>query len=76
MKKRVGGVEQFEFDVLTEGSQMTLTIAISGWVSKKGNEGQSLFIYIYNVPVYRCLLGFNCDETIPKMKCHNTNCLK
>ena len=55
MKKRVGGVEQFEFDVLTEGSQMTLTIAISGWVSKKGNEGQSLFIYIYNVPVYRCL---------------------
>ena len=41
MKKRVGGVEQFEFDVLTEGSQMTLTIAISGWVSKKGNEGQS-----------------------------------
>ena len=55
MKKRVGGVEQFEFDVLTEGSQMTLTIAISGWVSKKGHEGQSLFIYIYNVPVYRCL---------------------
>ena len=51
MKKRVGGVEQFEFDVLTEGSQMTLTIAISGWVSKKGNEGQSLFIYIYVVHV-------------------------
>lgn len=39
MKKRVGGVEQFEFDVLTEGSQMTVTLAISGWISGKGNEG-------------------------------------
>lgn len=42
MKKRVGGVEQFEFDVLSEGSQMTLTVAISGWVSKKGNEGKTV----------------------------------
>ena len=65
MKKRVGGVEQFEFDVLTEGSQMTLTIAISGWVSKKGNEGQSLFIYIFYFPVYMCLQGLNCNAVIP-----------
>lgn len=39
MKNRVGGIEQFEFDVLSEGSQMTVTLAISGWISKKGNEG-------------------------------------
>lgn len=39
MKKRVGGVEEFEFDVLSEGDQMHLTIAISGWITKKGNEG-------------------------------------
>jgi len=34
MKKRVGGIEEFEFDVLTEGSQMTITIAVGGWVKK------------------------------------------
>jgi len=40
MKKRVGGVEQFEFDTLSDGSQMAVTIAVSGWVSRKGNEGK------------------------------------
>ncbi|XP_067947899.1 transmembrane and coiled-coil domain-containing protein 4-like [Watersipora subatra] len=38
MKKRVGGVEQFEFELLTPGSQMSLTVAISGWVTSKGEE--------------------------------------
>lgn len=40
MHKRIGGIEQFEFDVLSSGSQMTVTIAISGWVGKGGHDGK------------------------------------
>ncbi|CAH1240021.1 TMCO4 [Branchiostoma lanceolatum] len=32
MKKRVGAVEQFEFEPLTEGNQLHITIAVSGWL--------------------------------------------
>ncbi|XP_064423926.1 transmembrane and coiled-coil domain-containing protein 4 isoform X3 [Latimeria chalumnae] len=33
MKKRVGAIEEFEFLPLTEGKQMHITIAITGWLS-------------------------------------------
>ncbi|KAF2367863.1 Protein of unknown function DUF726 [Trinorchestia longiramus] len=34
MKKRVGDVEEFEFEDLTVGNSLHITIAISGWLSK------------------------------------------
>ncbi|XP_074654422.1 transmembrane and coiled-coil domain-containing protein 4-like [Tubulanus polymorphus] len=37
MKKRVGAIEHFEFMPIAESSQLHLTVAISGWLSK--NEG-------------------------------------
>ncbi|NXS93343.1 TMCO4 protein, partial [Jacana jacana] len=33
MKKRVGAIEEFEFLPLTEGNQLHITIAITGWLS-------------------------------------------
>ncbi|NXX38421.1 TMCO4 protein, partial [Tricholaema leucomelas] len=33
MKKRVGAIEEFEFLPLTEGRQLHITIAITGWLS-------------------------------------------
>ncbi|GAB6019078.1 Transmembrane and coiled-coil domain-containing protein 4, variant 2 [Chamberlinius hualienensis] len=33
MKKRVGEVEEFAFEELTEGKELNLTIAISGWLA-------------------------------------------
>lgn len=38
MKKRVGDIEEFAFDTLTQGRELHLTIAISGWVSEEGPE--------------------------------------
>lgn len=32
MKKRVGAIEEFEFLPLTEGRQLHITIAITGWL--------------------------------------------
>lgn len=32
MKKRVGAIEEFEFLPLTEGKQLHITIAITGWL--------------------------------------------
>jgi hypothetical protein len=34
MKKRVGEVEEFEFEELTVGTSLHVTIAVSGWLSK------------------------------------------
>ncbi|XP_015268091.1 PREDICTED: transmembrane and coiled-coil domain-containing protein 4 [Gekko japonicus] len=33
MKKRVGAIEEFEFLPLTEGKQLHITVAITGWLS-------------------------------------------
>lgn len=33
MKKRVGAIEEFEFLPLTEGKQLHVTVAITGWLS-------------------------------------------
>lgn len=43
MKKRVGAIEEFEFLPLTEGRQLHLTIAITGWLTtgKYGKEEAS-----------------------------------
>ena len=32
MKKRVGAVEQFEFQALSESNQLHIAIVVSGWV--------------------------------------------
>ena len=34
MKKRVGDVEEFEFEPLSEGRQLHITIAVSGWLTE------------------------------------------
>ncbi|XP_067127647.1 transmembrane and coiled-coil domain-containing protein 4-like isoform X1 [Centruroides vittatus] len=39
MKKRVGGIEEFAFETLTEGQQLHITLAVSGWLSEEGPEG-------------------------------------
>lgn len=42
MKKRVGAIEEFTFLPLTEGRQLHITIAITGWLaSGKYREDQS-----------------------------------
>ena len=33
MKKRVGEVEEFAFDSLTDGSSLHITITVSGWLT-------------------------------------------
>lgn len=33
MKRRVGGIDQFEFQQMTYSKQLAITIAISGWLS-------------------------------------------
>ena len=32
MSKRVGEIEEFTFEPLTEGNQLHVTIAVSGWL--------------------------------------------
>lgn len=42
MKKRVGAIEEFTFLPLSEGKQLHITIAITGWLaSGKYRKGQS-----------------------------------
>ncbi|XP_045624014.1 transmembrane and coiled-coil domain-containing protein 4 [Procambarus clarkii] len=36
MQKRIGDIEEFAFDYLTDGSHLHITIAISGWLTKEG----------------------------------------
>ena len=40
MSKRVGEVEEFTFEPLTEGNQLHVTIAVSGWLGE--HQGQLL----------------------------------
>ena len=48
MKKRVGAIEEFMFLPLTEGRQLHITIAITGWLGSgiyredRGGEGRRL----------------------------------
>lgn len=34
MNKRVGNIEEFEFDTLTEGHELHITIAVTGWITE------------------------------------------
>ena len=34
MKRRVGGIDEFEFRSLTPSNQLSVTVAISGWLSE------------------------------------------
>ncbi|XP_053202387.1 transmembrane and coiled-coil domain-containing protein 4-like isoform X2 [Panonychus citri] len=36
MKKRVGDIEEFAFDKLSDGRELHITIAVSGWISEEG----------------------------------------
>ncbi|EDO44956.1 predicted protein, partial [Nematostella vectensis] len=38
MKRRLGEIEQFEFEKLTDGDHLHLTIAISGWLEEPDQE--------------------------------------
>ena len=35
MQKRVGNVEEFEFEPISEGRQLHITIGISGWLTEQ-----------------------------------------
>lgn len=35
MNKRVGDLEEFEFEALTEGRQLHVTVAVSGWLTEE-----------------------------------------
>lgn len=39
MKRRVGGIDQFVFRPLTPGKELSISIAISGWLSSSQGEG-------------------------------------
>ena len=43
MSRRVGGIEEFAFEPLSEGEQLHLTIAISGWLEESEDGKISLF---------------------------------
>ncbi|KAH8042133.1 hypothetical protein HPB51_021217 [Rhipicephalus microplus] len=45
MKKRVGEIEEFAFDTLTEGKGLHITLAISGWLS----DEDPVFVYSPNL---------------------------
>ncbi|XP_054769034.2 transmembrane and coiled-coil domain-containing protein 4-like [Lytechinus pictus] len=51
MKKRVGEVEEFEFTALTEGRDLHVTVAVSGWLQKKHLDN-------FTVP-WRCVATCN-----------------
>ncbi|ELU07125.1 hypothetical protein CAPTEDRAFT_150011 [Capitella teleta] len=50
MKKRVGGIEEFEFEPLSEGRQLHVTIAVSGWLAED-NPGW----WFYFKAAWKCL---------------------
>ncbi|EEC07082.1 transmembrane and coiled-coil domain-containing protein, putative, partial [Ixodes scapularis] len=58
MKKRVGEIEEFAFDTLTEGRGLHVTLAVSGWLSDD-EPGEYLLwgLCLYNLCV---LLEFGC----------------
>lgn len=49
MKKRVGAIEEFEFLPLTEGRQLHITIAITGWLCT-GKYGKDMMKKLRGAP--------------------------
>lgn len=47
MQKRVGDIEEFAFDVLTDGQQLHITLAISGWLTDEGKGKQQFYVQIF-----------------------------
>lgn len=41
MKKRIGELEEFEFEPLTQGRSLHVTVAVSGWLNDK-HTGRSV----------------------------------
>ena len=35
MKKRIGELEEFEFETLTEGKDLQVVLTVSGWLTKE-----------------------------------------
>lgn len=67
MKKRVGELEEFEFENLSEGRSLHVTVAVSGWITSQkpgkrnvtgGNTGMdstcSCYQFLGCAIVYRC----------------------
>lgn len=38
MKKRVGDIEEFEFQLLNDGKSLEITVLVSGWISDRGPD--------------------------------------
>lgn len=47
MKKRIGELEEFEFEPLTEGRSLHVTVAVSGWLNEK-HTGQLRIVSLQN----------------------------
>ena len=67
MKKRVGAIEEFTFLPLTEGRQLHITVAITGWLASgkyREDQGQKRMwsgrvLAEPGLPLWaRCCLGF------------------
>jgi len=48
MKKRVGKVEEFEFEPISESRQLHITIGVSGWLTEQ-MPGISLIVSIFSI---------------------------
>ncbi len=35
MKKRIGELEEFEFETLTDGKDLQVAVTVSGWLTKE-----------------------------------------
>lgn len=58
MQKRVGDIEEFAFDVLTDGQQLHITLAISGWLTDEG-KGKQQFL----CPNFYFIIFFKTSES-------------
>lgn len=53
MQKRVGDIEEFAFDVLTDGQQLHITLAISGWLTDEGKGKQQFLCQIFYCYIFQ-----------------------
>lgn len=59
MKKRIGELEEFEFEPLTQGRSLHVTVAVSGWLNDKHTglcliQAQMFFIVFVNIFLLEC----------------------
>lgn len=48
MKKRIGELEEFEFEPLTQGRSLHVTVAVSGWLNDKHTDFRSVWLGLAN----------------------------